>query len=58
MSYTFNKSGAEIAWFTSVELGKLITDNTLNELITAIKSVNNDSQTLEIQREYFKNVKQ
>ncbi len=46
------------ASFASVELGKLITDNTLNELITAIKSVKNDSQTLEIQREYFKNVKQ
>jgi creatinine amidohydrolase len=46
------------ASFASVELGKLITDNTLNELITAIKSVKNDRQTLEIQREYFKNVKQ
>jgi creatinine amidohydrolase len=46
------------ASFASVELGKLITDNTLNELITAIKSVKNDSLTLEIQREYFKNVKQ
>jgi creatinine amidohydrolase len=46
------------ASFASLELGKLITDNTLNELITAIKSVKNDSQTLEIQREYFKNVKQ
>lgn len=45
------------ASFASVELGKLITDNTLNELITAIKSVKNDHQTLEIQREYFKNVK-
>lgn len=46
------------ASFASLELGKLITDNTLNELITAIKSVKNDRQTLEIQREYFKNVKQ
>ena len=46
------------ASFASIELGKLITDNTLNELITAIKSVKNDRQTLEIQREYFKNVKQ
>ena len=46
------------ASFASVELGKLITDNTLNELITAIKSVKNDRRTLEIQREYFKNVKQ
>ena len=46
------------ASFASVELGKLITDNTLNELITAIKTVKNDRQTLEIQREYFKNVKQ
>jgi creatinine amidohydrolase len=46
------------ASFASVELGKLITDNTLSELITAIKSVKNDRQTLEIQREYFKNVKQ
>jgi len=46
------------ASFASLELGKLITDNTLNELITAIKSVKNDSQTLEIQREYFNNVKQ
>lgn len=46
------------ASFASVELGKLITDNTLNELITAIKSVKNDRQTLEIQRDYFKNVKQ
>jgi hypothetical protein len=41
-----------------MELGKLVTENTLNELITAIKSVKNDNQTLEIQREYFKNVKQ
>ena len=46
------------ASFASVELGKLVTENTLNELITAIKSVKNDHQTLEIQREYFKNVKQ
>jgi creatinine amidohydrolase len=46
------------ASFASVELGKLVTENTLNELITAIKSVKNDRQTLEIQREYFKNVKQ
>ena len=46
------------ASFASLELGKLITDNTLSELITAIKSVKNDRQTLEIQREYFKNVKQ
>lgn len=46
------------ASFASLELGKLITDNTLSELITAIKSVKNDSQTLEIQREYFNNVKQ
>lgn len=46
------------ASFASVQLGKLITDNTLSELITAIKSVKNDRQTLEIQREYFKNVKQ
>ena len=46
------------ASFASVELGKLITDNTLSELITAIKSVKNDRQTLEIQREYFNNVKQ
>ena len=46
------------ASFASLELGKLITDNTLNELITAIKTVKNDRQTLEIQREYFKNVKQ
>ncbi len=38
------------ASFASVELGKLITDNTLNELITAIKSVKNDRQTLEIKR--------
>lgn len=46
------------ASFASVELGKLVTENTLNELITAIKSVKNDHQTLEIQREYFNNVKQ
>ncbi len=55
-SYPYHYAGD--ASFASVELGKLITDNTLNELITAIKSVKNDRQTLEIQREYFKNVKQ
>ena len=45
------------AKFASEELGKLITDNTVLDLIKAIKEVKADDTTLEIQREYFEKFK-
>jgi hypothetical protein len=38
-------------------LGRLITDNTVLDLIKAIKEVKADNTTLEIQREYFEKFK-
>jgi creatinine amidohydrolase len=41
------------AEFASEELGKLITDNTVLDLIKAIKEVKADTETLRLQQEYF-----
>ena len=41
----------------SRELGKLITDATVDDLIKAIREVKKDTMTLHLQNEYFKKMK-
>lgn len=45
------------AQFASEELGKLVTNNTINSLVKAINAVKNDTITIKIQKEYFDRVK-
>lgn len=45
------------AKFASKELGELITKNTVFSLQNAIKAVKNDQTTIELQKEYFENIK-
>ena len=42
----------------TVEVGKLVTDHAVNSIVKALKAVKKDSQTLEIQNKYFKDVKE
>jgi len=41
----------------TVELGKVITENAISSLVSAIKEVKNDVNTLKLQEEYFDRVK-
>ncbi|MDC6364102.1 MULTISPECIES: creatininase family protein [Flavobacteriaceae] len=41
----------------TVELGKVITENVISSLVSAIKEVKNDVNTLKLQEEYFDRVK-
>lgn len=43
-------------WTGSAEVGKLITENTISSLVSAIKTVKSDNKTLELQNEYFDKV--
>ncbi len=45
------------AKYASKELGELITKNTVFSLQNAIKAVKNDQTTIELQKEYFENIK-
>ncbi len=45
------------AEYGSVELGKIITENTISSLTKAIKAVKEDTITLQVQNEYFEKVK-
>jgi creatinine amidohydrolase len=41
----------------TVELGKLVTEHIIGQLVTALKDVKADTNTLELQREFFNRVK-
>jgi creatinine amidohydrolase len=41
----------------TVELGKLVTEHIIGQLVTALKDVKADTKTLELQREFFDRVK-
>jgi creatinine amidohydrolase len=45
-------------WTATPEVGKLITENTISSLVSAIKTVKADTKTLELQNEYFDKVDQ
>ena len=45
------------AAYGTVELGRLMTESTVNSLVEAIQAVKKDTQTLQLQNEYFKKVK-
>jgi creatinine amidohydrolase len=42
----------------TAELGRLLTENKVESLITALRAVKNDTKTLELQEEYFQRVDQ
>ncbi len=39
------------------ELGKLVTDHAVNSIVKALKDIKKDTQTLQLQKEYFEDVK-
>ena len=45
------------AAYGTVELGRLMTESTVNSFVEAIQAVKKDTQTLQLQNEYFKKVK-